>query len=155
MSAAHQCVEAHGLRGDAIPSPDYPGDDLLIVSFDPPGERQALKKVREPVGVEHHGDDVRRIGLITGDQLLREHVHCSALVGLQAGKPKPRGVELLAQSQQLGAFGGKVGLEPSDLALESGDAGIQLSQAAVVSANCSRERRDPVLAGADLLHEIP
>ena len=66
-------------------------------------------------------------------------MHRSALVGLQAGKPHSRGVQLLAQSQQLGAFGVKVGLETSDLALEFGDPGIQLSQAAAISADRFRE----------------
>jgi hypothetical protein len=55
--------------------------------------------------------------------------------------------------QQLGAFGVEVGLDASDLALESGDAGIQLSQAAVISADRPREGRDPALAGADLLRQ--
>ena len=38
LLAALQPAEAHGLRGDVIPSQDHRGDDLLIVSPDPLGE---------------------------------------------------------------------------------------------------------------------
>ena len=153
MLTALQPTQAHGLRGDAIPSQDHRGDDLLIVISDPLGEGQALEQVGEAVGVEHHADEVRLFGLIAGDQLLGEHVPGSVLVGLQAGKPDARRVQLPAQLQQLGAFGVEVGLDASDLSLEPGDPGIELSQSAVISADCPREGRDPVLAGADLLRQ--
>ncbi len=153
LQAALQVGQAHGPSGDTIPSQDHRSDDLPIVSRDPLGEGQALKQIVEAVGVEYHADEVGLAGLVAADQHLTEHGLRPALVGLQLGQRDSRYVQLLTQFRQLSEFGVEVRLDPSDLALELGDAGPELSQLAILRPDRPREGRDAALAGADLLRD--
>ena len=57
------------LRGHRAPGGSDPADDLDVLPADPPGERKALEQVLKPVGLEHHGDDVRSLVLVGADEV--------------------------------------------------------------------------------------
>ena len=97
-------------------------DDLSVLVADPLGERQALEQIVEARRIQDDGDDVRRGCLIAADQLLGEGVLIPALDRLQRGQPGPRGRQLVAELQKLGALGVEIGLGAVDLILERGDA---------------------------------
>ena len=49
-------------------------DDVEVLLSDPLHERQPVQQILEAGGAEHHADDVGRVGLVGGDELLREHL---------------------------------------------------------------------------------
>jgi hypothetical protein len=102
--------------------------DRLLLPLGQVQVLEAVEEVREPVGLEHHGDDVLRLGLVLADELAREELTGPIKPGHQHPQERTLARDRALRPRERGPGGAKPGLHgrlalghQRDLAVESGD----------------------------------
>jgi hypothetical protein len=111
-------------------------DDVLLPNS--LNERQAVQEILEAGGAEHHGHQVRGVGFVGGDELIREHLLVVRHRRLELAEARAGSDQLDAELVELGALHRDVGLDVAEAAGERGDARVELSEATRGGAHRAR-----------------
>ncbi len=146
--------EVRGLRRDRTAGGTDLADDGDVLLSDPLHERQSVQQILEARRLDHHAHDVRRIGLVGGNELLREHslgVRRGCLELAQTGASIG---QLDAKLVELSVLRIDVGLDSAQPACQGGDARVELPDPTGGGAHRARQRRDASMAGRNPLLEL-
>ena len=124
--------ELDGLVLRLVAQPAHAVGDLAVLVRDPLEELGALEQVAEAVGLQDHGDDVGRVGLVDLDEPVGQHVARGGELATEPLEAVARLLEPVADLEQLRLLAVQVRLharEPAlrgrDLALHGVDAGAE------------------------------
>ena len=118
--------KACGLRRNRTPGGADLADDADVLLSDSLHERQTVQQILKSGRLDHDAHDVRGVGLVGGDQLLREHVLGVRRGCLELAQTGAGGGQLNAKLVELGVLRIDVGLDSAETARECCDARIEL-----------------------------